>query len=58
MTEEVNSDDDDDEVDSGETQVLATAVATDTESDLESHPGEGMLIKNPRSCVMLEDVRL
>ena len=33
------------EVDSEETQVLATAVAADTESDLESHPGEGMLLK-------------
>ena len=57
MTEEVDSDDDD-EVDSEDTQVLATAVATDAESDLESHLGEGMLIKNSRSGVVSEDVRL
>ena len=48
MMEEFDSDDAE-EVDSEETQVLATAVATDAESDLESYPGEGMLIKNPRS---------
>ena len=58
MTEEVDSDDDDTELDSEETQVLATAVAADIESDLESHPEEGMLLKNPRSGVMPEDVKL
>ena len=57
MTEEVDSDDAE-EVDSEETQVLATVVATDAKSDLESHPEEGMLIKNLRSCVVPEDVRL
>ncbi|KAL5565346.1 hypothetical protein UlMin_028510 [Ulmus minor] len=30
----------------------------DAESDLESHPGEGMLLKNPRSSVATEDIRL
>ena len=39
LMEEVDSDDDDAEVDSEETQVLTTTVATDTEPDLESHPG-------------------
>ena len=57
VTEEVDSDVDD-EVDSEETQVLVTAAATDAEPDLELHPGEGMLIKNPRSGVVPEDVRL
>ena len=33
-------------------------MATDAESELESHPGEGMLLKNPRSCVVPEDVSL
>ena len=33
-------------------------MATDAESDLESHPGEGMLLKNLRSGVVPEDVRL
>ena len=58
LTKEVDSEDDDAEVDSEETQVLATATATDAESDLESHPGEGMLLKNPRSSVVPEDVML
>ncbi|KAL5569074.1 hypothetical protein UlMin_025649 [Ulmus minor] len=57
VTEEINSDDDA-EVDSEETHVLATTVATDAESDLESHLGEGMLLKNPRSSVATEDIRL
>ena len=57
LTEEVDFDDAE-EVDSEETQVLATVVATDTESDLESHPGEGMLLRNPRSGVVPEDVSL
>ena len=57
MTEDVDFDADD-EVDSEETQVLATAVATDAESDMESHPGEGILIKNPGSGVVPEDVKL
>ena len=52
VTEEFDSDDAE-EVNSGETHVIAT-----TESDIESHPGEGMLIKNPRSSVVPEDVRL
>ncbi|KAL5567410.1 hypothetical protein UlMin_030574 [Ulmus minor] len=57
VTEEIDSDDVA-EVDSEETHVLATAMATDAESDLESHPGEGMLLKNPRSNVVTEDIRL
>ena len=56
VTEDVDSDGD--EVDSEETQVLATATATDAESDLESYPGEGMLLKNPKSGVVPEDVML
>ncbi len=56
VTEEVDSNED--EVDSEETQTLATAVATEAESDLESHPGEGMLLRNPRSGVVPEDVML
>ena len=28
------------------------------ESDVESHPGEGMLLKNPRSSVKAEDIKL
>ena len=56
VTENVDSDGD--EVDSEETQVLATATATDAESDLESYPGEGMLLKNPKSGVVPEDVML
>ena len=57
MTEEVDSDGDE-EVDSEETQVIATTEAVGAESNVESHPGEGMLIKNPRSSVVPEDVRL
>ena len=30
----------------------------EAESDAESHPGEGMLIKNPKSSVKTEDVKL
>ena len=58
VTEEVDSEDDEAEVDSEETEVLANAMAVDAESDLESHPGEGMLLKNPRSSVATEDIRL
>ena len=57
VTEEVNSDDAE-EVDSEETHVIATTEATGAESDMESHPGEGMLIKNPRSSVVPEDVMI
>ena len=42
MIEEVDSEDEDAEVDSEETEVLATTTATDAESDMESHPGEGI----------------
>src|SRR5690606_20484385 len=56
VTEEVDSDGD--EVDSEETQILANVTATDTEFDLESHPGEGILLRNPRSGVVPEDVML
>ena len=58
LTEEVDSEDDDAKVDSEKTQVLTTDTATDTESDLESHPREGMLLKNPRSGIVPEDVKL
>lgn len=54
MTEDVDSDGD--EVDSEETQILATA--TDAESDMESYPTEGMLLKNLKSAVVPEDVML
>lgn len=57
VTNEVDSDDTE-EVDSEETHVVATTKAMEAESDKESHRGEGMLIKNPRSSVMHEDVRL
>ena len=53
MTEEVDFDDD-----SEETQVIARTEAIGAESDMESHPGEGMLIKNLRSGVVPKDVRL
>lgn len=43
---------------SEETQVCATDTAMEAESDQESHPGEGMLLKNPRSSVATEDIRL
>jgi Putative gypsy type transposon len=52
VTEEVDSDGD--EVDSEETQI----PATDAESDLESHPREGMLLRNPKSGIVPEDVML
>ena len=58
VTEGVDSDDDEAEVDSEETEILAAAKALDAESDLESYPGEGMLLKNPRSSVATEDIRL
>ncbi|KAL5563464.1 hypothetical protein UlMin_033211 [Ulmus minor] len=58
VTEDVDSDGDGAEVDSEETEILATAKALDAESDLESYPGEGMLLKNPRSSVATEDIRL
>ena len=57
VTEEVESDDAE-EVDSEETHVIATIEAAGAESDVESHPGEGMLIKNPRSGVVPKDVKL
>ena len=57
MTKEVNSDDAE-EVNSEETHVIATTKDAGAESDVESHPGEGMLIKNPKSSVMTEDVKL
>ncbi|KAL5580186.1 hypothetical protein UlMin_012628 [Ulmus minor] len=58
VTEEVDSEDDEAEVDSEETEVLATTMTIDAESNLESHPGECMLLKNPRSSVATEDIRL
>ena len=30
----------------------------EAESDVGSHPGEGMLLKNPRSSVVTEDIKL
>ena len=32
--------------------------AVEAKFDAESHPSEGMLIKNPKSSVMTEDVKL
>ena len=57
MTDKVDSDVAQ-EVDSKETLVIATTEAIEAESDAESHPGEGMLIRNPMSSVMPEDIRL
>ena len=57
MTDDVDSDDAE-VVDSEETPVIAMTEAVEAESDMESHPGEGMLIKNPKSSVVTEDVRL
>ena len=57
VTDEVDSDDVE-EVDSEETHVVAMTKAIEAEADAESYPGEGMLIRNPRSSVIPEDVRL
>ena len=57
MTDEVDPNDAE-EVDSEETHVIATMEAVEVESNVESHPGEGMLIKNPKSSIVTEDVRL
>ena len=55
-----------DEVDSNDVEVIyfeealtntETAVL-EVESDVESHPGEGMLLKNPRLSVKTEDIKL
>ena len=54
VTDEVDSDDAE-EVDSEETHVVAMTEAIEAEAD---DPGEGMLIRNPRLSVMLEDVML
>ena len=47
MTDEVDLDDVE-EVDLEETHVVAATKAIEAEADAESHPGEGMLIKNPK----------
>ena len=56
-TEEVNSDDIE-VVYSKEVPEVATTEVLEAESDVGSHPGEGMLLKNPRSSVATEDIRL
>ena len=55
VSDEVDSDDED-VVCSDESPVLATV--TEGWSEAESHPGEGMLLKNPRSSVVAEDIKL
>ena len=57
VTDEVDSNDAE-VVESEETPVIAMTVAIEAEFDAESHHGEGMLIKNPKSSVMTDDVRL
>ena len=57
VTEQVDTDDAE-EVDSENTHFIATTEAAGAESNMESHPGEGILIKNTRSSVVPEDVRL
>ena len=55
-----------DEVDSDDIEVVYSKEALantktevlEVESDVESHPGEGMLLKNPRSSVKTEDIKL
>ena len=46
------------DADSEKTPVVAMTEAIQVESNAESHLGEGMLIRNPRSSVVQEDIRL
>ena len=57
MTDKVDSDVAQ-EVDSKETLVIAMTEDVEDESDTESHFGEDMLIRKPKSSVVTEDVRL
>ena len=45
-------------INSGETLVIDVTKVLEAESDVESHPSEGMLIKNPKSSVKTNDVKL
>ena len=56
-TDEIDSDDVA-AVDSGETPVIAVTEVLEAEFDAGSHLGEGMLLKNLRSSVKIEDVKL
>ena len=56
-TDEVNSDDVE-AVDFEETPDIAETEVLEAESDAGSHPGEGMLLKNPRLSVKTEDIKL
>ena len=56
-TEEVDSDDVED-VYSEEAPDVAMNEVLETESDVGSHSGEGMLLKNPRSSVAIKDIKL
>ena len=55
-----------DEVNSDDIEVMysekapdvATTKVLEAESDVGSYPGEGMLLKNPRSSVATEDIKL
>ena len=57
---------DTDEVDSDDVEVvysekapdIATTEVLEAKSDTGSHPGEGMLLTNPRSSVVTEDIKL
>ena len=57
---------DTDEVDSDDAEVVYSEEALDNavtevleaESDAGSHAGEGILLKNPRSSVKIEDIKL
>ena len=57
MTEEVDSDDID-VVYSKEKPINVETEMVEVGSDAGSHPGEGMLLKNPRSSVKNEDIKL
>ena len=56
-TEEVDSKDVD-VVYSEEAPDVAMTEVLEIKSDAGSHPGEGMLLKNPRSSVATEDIKL
>ena len=56
-TDEVDSDDIE-AIYSEETPNIAETEMLEVEFDVGSHPGEGMLLKNPRSSVKTEDIKL
>ena len=55
--EEVDSDDIE-VVYSEEAPVNTETELLEVESDVESHPGKGMLLKNPRSSMKTEDMKV